>query len=64
MPPLEGLTVLEFSQYLAGPYAGLRLADLGARVIKVERPAGGDLRAASSRSKTSWSMAIALCSTL
>jgi len=42
MPPLEGLTVLEFSQYLAGPYAGLRLADLGARVIKVERPAGGD----------------------
>ena len=40
--PLEGLTVLEFSQYLAGPYAGLRLADLGARVIKVERPGSGD----------------------
>ncbi|WP_096086319.1 CaiB/BaiF CoA transferase family protein [Agaribacterium haliotis] len=40
--PLEGLTVLEFSQYLAGPYAGLRLADLGARVIKVERPKYGD----------------------
>ncbi|WP_341938292.1 CaiB/BaiF CoA transferase family protein [Marinimicrobium sp. C2-29] len=40
--PLEGLTVLEFSQYLAGPYAGLRLADLGARVIKVERPGAGD----------------------
>lgn len=40
--PLQGLTVLEFSQYLAGPYAGLRLADLGARVIKVERPQGGD----------------------
>ncbi|MDP4880254.1 MAG: CoA transferase, partial [Opitutales bacterium] len=40
--PLEGLTVLEFSQYLAGPYAGLRLADLGARVIKVERPGKGD----------------------
>ncbi|WP_026958312.1 CaiB/BaiF CoA transferase family protein [Aliagarivorans taiwanensis] len=40
--PLEGLTVLEFSQYLAGPYAGLRLADLGARVIKVERPKWGD----------------------
>jgi len=40
--PLEGITVLEFSQYLAGPYAGLRLSDLGARVIKVERPAGGD----------------------
>jgi crotonobetainyl-CoA:carnitine CoA-transferase CaiB-like acyl-CoA transferase len=40
--PLEGITVLEFSQYLAGPYAGLRLADLGARVIKVERPGAGD----------------------
>jgi len=34
--PLEGLTVLEFSQFLSGPYAGLRLADLGARVIKIE----------------------------
>ncbi|RKF17935.1 CoA transferase [Alginatibacterium sediminis] len=40
--PLKGLTVLEFSQYMAGPYAGLRLADLGARVIKIERPKYGD----------------------
>src|SRR6187402_2809632 len=40
--PLEGLVVLEFSQYLSGPSAGLRLADLGARVIKIERPNGGD----------------------
>jgi len=40
--PLEGLVVLEFCQYLAGPAAGLRLADLGARVIKIERPQGGD----------------------
>jgi crotonobetainyl-CoA:carnitine CoA-transferase CaiB-like acyl-CoA transferase len=40
--PLEGLLVLEFSQYLAGPCAGLRLADLGARVIKIERPGSGD----------------------
>lgn len=40
--PLEGLIVLEFSQYLSGPSAGLRLADLGARVIKIERPDGGD----------------------
>lgn len=40
--PLEGLLVLEFAQYLAAPLAGLRLADLGARVIKIERPNGGD----------------------
>ena len=41
--PLEGLVVLEFSQFLSGPYAGLRLSDLGARVIKIERPDTGDL---------------------
>jgi CoA:oxalate CoA-transferase len=40
--PLQGLLVLEFSQYLSGPVAGLRLADLGARVIKIERPHKGD----------------------
>ena len=41
--PLAGLLVLDFSQFLAGPSAALRLADLGARVIKIERPDGGDL---------------------
>ena len=40
--PLHGTTVLEFGQYLAGPSAGLRLADLGAKVIKIERPGLGD----------------------
>jgi crotonobetainyl-CoA:carnitine CoA-transferase CaiB-like acyl-CoA transferase len=40
---LQGLLVIDFSQFLAGPSATLRLADLGARVIKVERPDGGDL---------------------
>lgn len=40
--PLNGLVVLEFSQYLSGPSAGLRLADLGARVIKIEKPVTGD----------------------
>lgn len=40
--PLEGLIVLEFCQFLAGPSAGLKLADLGARVIKIERPKTGD----------------------
>ncbi|MDP4611228.1 MAG: CoA transferase, partial [Opitutales bacterium] len=41
--PLEGITVLDFSQFLSGPSASLRLADLGARVIKVERPGTGDI---------------------
>jgi CoA:oxalate CoA-transferase len=41
--PLKGLLVLDFSQFLSGPYAGLRLADLGARVIKIERYDGGDI---------------------
>lgn len=40
--PLEGITVLEFCQFMAGPSAGLRLADLGARVIKIERPVHGE----------------------
>ena len=40
--PLDGLIVLEFCQYLSGPSATLRLADLGARVIKIERPVQGD----------------------
>jgi len=42
-PPLAGLLVVDMSQFLSGPYCSLRLMDLGARVIKIERPDGGDL---------------------
>jgi crotonobetainyl-CoA:carnitine CoA-transferase CaiB-like acyl-CoA transferase len=41
--PLAGLLVLDLAQFLSGPSAALRLADLGARVIKVERPGSGDI---------------------
>ncbi|RUY05881.1 MULTISPECIES: CaiB/BaiF CoA-transferase family protein [unclassified Mesorhizobium] len=41
--PLTGLVVVDMSQFLSGPYCSLRLLDLGARVIKIERPDGGDL---------------------
>ncbi|WP_431977088.1 CaiB/BaiF CoA transferase family protein [Micromonospora haikouensis] len=42
--PLDGLLVADFSRILAGPYATMLLADLGAQVIKVEGPAGDDTR--------------------
>ena len=42
--PLAGLLVADFSRILAGPYATMLLADLGADVVKVEGPAGDDTR--------------------
>ena len=43
MKLLQDILILDFSQFLSGPSASLRLADLGARVIKIENPNGGDL---------------------
>ncbi len=42
MPPLDGVTVVALEQAVAAPFATRQLADLGARVIKIERPGGGD----------------------
>ncbi|WP_353134990.1 CaiB/BaiF CoA-transferase family protein [Pseudopedobacter sp.] len=43
MKPLEDYLVVDFSQFLSAPSASLKLADLGARVIKIERPETGDI---------------------
>ncbi len=46
-PPLAGIRVVEVGNFMAVPFCGMQLADLGAEVIKVENPRGGDLTRAS-----------------
>ena len=41
-PPLAGLRILELGSFIAGPFAGQLLGDLGAEIVKVEAPGGGD----------------------
>ena len=50
--PLHGTLVVEFADYVTGPYCGALLADLGARVVKIEAPGAATLSAAGARPAT------------
>ena len=47
LPPLHGVRVVEVGNFMAVPFCGMQLADLGAEVVKVENPSGGDLTRAA-----------------
>ncbi len=53
--PLEGVTILDLTWLLAGPFASMVLCDLGADVIKVERPPNGDIARTTSPYQNGWS---------
>ena len=55
MRPLDGLTVVSIEQAVAAPFATRQLADLGARVIKIERPDGGDFARGYDAAMNGWS---------
>jgi crotonobetainyl-CoA:carnitine CoA-transferase CaiB-like acyl-CoA transferase len=50
-PPLTGLRVVEVGNYMAGPFCGMHLADLGADVVKVEHPPTATSPGSSRRSR-------------
>ena len=60
MRPLDGITVVTLEHAIAAPFCTRQLADLGARVIKIERPGGGDFARALRRARARARLALRL----